>query len=273
MGTTLVAASLHPGVARAADDESAAVPVEAQEHYTAGREAYRAGLYGRALEAFERSLSLAPSPNTRLYIARTLRELGRWSEAEAQFRATAREAEERGGKYAPTREAADVELRDVQVRLARDPSRGRDDGGGAVTGRAPASPALAPAEPAAAPDLGGPADGASGLASIRPITWVSGGVAVAAAATFGILYGLAGDRYGYLEDHCRVVRSGACDDASSAGQSYETVGYVALGLAAAAAAVAVTTLLLPRTRAPRAGVASALAPPPPLVPGAWRIAF
>lgn len=213
----------------------------AQDLYTAGRESFHAALYGRALEDFERSLALSPSPNTRLYIARSLRELGRWNDAAEQYRATLREAEEKGPRYAATREAAEVELRDVEARLAR---------------KTPAvEPEVPP--PAAAPLLERPApvrlEGAP-TTGPRPttLTWITGGAAVAGFATSAVLYGLASDRYGYLEDNCRSLRDAACDDARSSGRRDETAAYVVLGVATALAAVSVVSFLTSSSPAPRA---------------------
>jgi tetratricopeptide (TPR) repeat protein len=231
----------------------------AQELYTAGRESFRAGLYGRALEDFERSLALVPSPNTRLYLARALRELGRWNEAAEQYRSTAREAEARGGKYTATRDAAEVELRDVQVRLDRGEPGAKQAAVAAVA--PPPVEKASQGEPvrtmpvASVPSSSGP----------TTMTWVSGGVAVAGVASFAVLYALAGERYGYLEDNCTRVRDAACDSARSTGKSEEIVAYVSLGVAAAAAAVAVISLV---TR-PRSNAAAGAA----RVMGPWRLTF
>lgn len=223
---------------------SSSSPSAAQDHYTAGRESYRLGLYGRALEEFERSLAMSPSPNTRLYIARSLRELGRWAEANDQYAATVREAEQRGGRYLATRDAATLELADVKVRLER---ANASDGAAPATApiasssspspsRAP-SPSLSPAPAPTASDTTSPHRGPSTL------TWVSGSVAVAGAASFAVLYGLAGNRFGYLEDNCARVRTPSCDDARTTGKTEEVAAYAALGVAVVAGAIAVYSLM------------------------------
>ena len=98
-------------------------------------------------------------------------------------------------------------------------------------------------------------------------TWISGGVAVAVAgvASFALFYGLAGGRYGYLQDHCSTARDAGCDDARTTGKTEELVAYVALGVAAAAAAAVVVSLVSPRSKASTASLARATGP--------WRLAF
>lgn len=202
----------------------------AQELYTAGRESYRIALYGRALEEFERSNALAPSPNARLYIARSLRELGRWSEAADQYRTTIREAEERGPKYTPTREAAEIELRDVEVRLARAPAPAAPEApSDPATAPPPALAHTPPPEPARAPHT-------------TTLTWIAGGAAIGTAAAGALLYGLASNHYSYLEDHCRTARDASCDDARTTGRREEVASYVVLGVATALAAVTVVSV-------------------------------
>jgi hypothetical protein len=237
-GTVLaLAIALSAPLAYADTTAPPAVTRAAQDLYTAGRESYHAALYGRALEEFERSLALASSPNTRLYIARSLRELGRWSEAAEQYRATVREAEEKGARYAATREAGQVELRDVEARLARATSPGETEP--PVPPPPPVKVEIsAPSVPVAASPEAAPARGP------RPtmLTWITGGAAVVGFAASGVLYGVASDRYSYLEDNCRSARNAACDDARTSGERDETVAYVFLGVATALAAVSVVSL-------------------------------
>lgn len=201
----------------------------AQQHYSTGRESYRAGLYGRALEEFERSYAATPSPNTHLYIARSLRELGRWTEAQEHYRQTIREAEERGAKYAAAREAAETELRDVEVRIERAEAKPTSE----AVATAPPPPAARVEAPSTEPRHGP-----------STVTWASGGVALVGLASFGVLYGLASDRYAYLEDHCTRTRDAACDDARTTGRTQEGAAYVALGVGVVAAAVTVISLVV-----------------------------
>jgi hypothetical protein len=293
------------GVARADDapapPHGAATQTAAQDHYTAGRESYRLGLYGRALEEFERSLDLAPSPNTRLYIARSLRELGRWAEANEQYAATVRDAEQRGGRYTATRDAASVELADVRVRLERanaGAGAGAKAGAGASAGAGAGAGAGANANAAgsangnanananggAGPNAAAPrsadasdasdataADGASSHRGPSTLTWVAGGVAVAGAASFAVLYGLSGSRFGYLEDNCAHVRTSSCDDARTTGKTEEVAAYAALGVAVVAGAITIYSLLrAPSTSTSTSARASARTRPAGTT---WPLAF
>lgn len=225
-------------VAVAASTASIAQADPAHDHYTVGRDSYRAGLYGRALEEFELSYEAAPSPNTQLYVARSLRELGRWAEAAEHFRATIREAEERGAKYAAAREAAQAELRDVEVRIERaEPPKVE------APPAAPAPPPVVDIRKEEPPS------------KVTTTTWVSGGVAIAGAAVSGLFYGLASNRYAYLEDHCTRTRDASCDDARGTGRTEEGAAYVALGVAVVAAGVAIVSFVISSTpdSKPRAG--------------------
>src|SRR5690349_20206805 len=70
--------------------------------------------YTGALEAATKAVELSGSPNARLYIARSLRELGRIAEAHAEMDRTLKEARDladaKDSKYAATRDAAAAEL-------------------------------------------------------------------------------------------------------------------------------------------------------------------
>jgi tetratricopeptide (TPR) repeat protein len=264
----IVAVAIATPVAARAEDAPAPAPATsasnaAQAHYTVGRESYRLALYGRALEAFERSLALAPSPNTRLYIARSLRELGRWAEASDQYAATVREAEQRGGRYLATRGAAN--------------GGPVGDAGNAGNAAADAAPSPGSAAPTDAHAPAGPAaDGEASHRGPTTLTWVSGGVAVAGAVTFTVLYGLAGNRFGYLQDNCARVRTSSCDDARTTGKTEEVVAYSALGVAVVAGALAVYSLVrspssAPSTSSSPSTAAGAAGPSPRKV--AWPLAF
>jgi hypothetical protein len=99
------ALGLAPDVAHAGTDSAA----RAQQSFQEGRALYQAGRHAEALESFRASLALHPSPNSRLYVARCLRELGRWLEAYTEFALAEREAAERATReirYLDTRDAA-----------------------------------------------------------------------------------------------------------------------------------------------------------------------
>lgn len=98
LGTAL-ALSLGTGTtARAAGVEPAkATPVQreqAQSRFLKGRELYKAKKYEDALVELNASLDIIASPNTRLYVGRCLRELGRTVAAYAELGRTAVEAKE-----------------------------------------------------------------------------------------------------------------------------------------------------------------------------------
>lgn len=93
----------------------------AQLRFTRGRELFGEEEYEEALAEFRESLSRVPSPNSRLYIARCLRELGRVGEATAEFMLTVAEARDRAStdpRFHRTAEAAQRELDEVREGVA-----------------------------------------------------------------------------------------------------------------------------------------------------------
>lgn len=93
----------------------------AQVRFASGRRHLDARNFPEALEDFRASLALFPSPNTRLYLARTLREAGRAGEAYREFVRTADEAEARAGaepRYAPTGPVARAEAQALLPSIA-----------------------------------------------------------------------------------------------------------------------------------------------------------
>ena len=76
--------------------------------------------YQAALTSFRASFAATPSPNSRLYIARCLREIGELSQSISEFQATADDAGRRArteARYAQTRDAARDELRDLNAHV------------------------------------------------------------------------------------------------------------------------------------------------------------
>jgi hypothetical protein len=125
--TVLALASLSVGAVcvapRAALAQQAAPRDEAaaRERYQRGRAAFERGQYADALEAFRASYAASDSPNTLLYIARSLRELGRAAEAYDAFARTADAASVRAAtepRYAPAAQAARDEGRALLPRVA-----------------------------------------------------------------------------------------------------------------------------------------------------------
>jgi hypothetical protein len=105
-----------PSFARA--DESG---VFAQQRYDRGLELYDQKKWEPALAEFRASYELLASPNSRLFIARCLRALGRLDEAAIELQETWREAATRAEtdkRYAPTRDAAKTELDALKPKIA-----------------------------------------------------------------------------------------------------------------------------------------------------------
>ncbi len=107
-----------PSVAAASSDPAAV----AQQHYRRGIELYQRRQFAEALDAFRSGQSQYPSPNIRLYIARSLRGLGRLDEAATEYDLAAREAADRAiqdPRYAPTQAAATEEQRALAPQIGR----------------------------------------------------------------------------------------------------------------------------------------------------------
>ncbi len=88
-----------------------------------GKKAYEAQDWSTALAAFQASFELLPSPNTRLYIARCFRQLGKFASAHTQYELAAREAKDRVAatgekRYAATVEAATKESAEVAGKVS-----------------------------------------------------------------------------------------------------------------------------------------------------------
>jgi hypothetical protein len=91
----------------------------ALKEFDAGRAAYERGAFAEALASFTASLQALPSPNTRLYIARCQRALGKIASAHTSFGLAAREAADRlnatGEKrFGATRETALAEAAELE---------------------------------------------------------------------------------------------------------------------------------------------------------------
>lgn len=107
---------LAPAVASATGvDPAQATPVQreqAQTRFMKGKAKYDTGDYKTALDEFKASLEIVQSPNTRLYVARSYREMGKLVEAYVEFGRTMVEAKEHAaadGRYAKAADAAQAE--------------------------------------------------------------------------------------------------------------------------------------------------------------------
>lgn len=90
----------------------------AQQTFEAGGKLYDGKRFQEALTAFRASYQIVASPNSRLMIARCLRELGKGAEAYREYEAVAAEARSRGGRYESTAKAADEERADLKAKIA-----------------------------------------------------------------------------------------------------------------------------------------------------------
>jgi tetratricopeptide (TPR) repeat protein len=87
-----------------------------------GRELFVANDFNGALTEFRAANQLVGSPNTRLYIARCLRELGQLGEAYIEFQRAAAEAADRSQsepRYAATRDAARQDMEALRPRIGQ----------------------------------------------------------------------------------------------------------------------------------------------------------
>ncbi len=110
-------------VLAAGADPANATPVQreqAQTHFLKGKASFDHNDLPGALEEFRASLEIVASPNARLYVARTLREMGRLVEAYAEFGRTAAEAKEKereDGRYGKAAEAALAERASITPQI------------------------------------------------------------------------------------------------------------------------------------------------------------
>lgn len=118
IGVGLSAPALAGGV-----DPGAATPVQreqAQARFLRGKQLFESRSYEPALVEFRASFGIVASPNTRLYVARSLRELGRIVEAYVEFGRTnveAREQASEDARYSKAGEAAAAERDALKQRL------------------------------------------------------------------------------------------------------------------------------------------------------------
>jgi hypothetical protein len=208
----------------------------AQKTFEAGDELYESGRYQEALTAFRASLDLVASPNSRLMVARCLRELGQLVQAEQEFATTVRDAEASGGRYAQTADAARAEREAVQKQIAELEA---------------AKPAEAPPPPAPSPEPSrevhtlefGTAERES--SSLRPYAYVSGAVGAVGLAGFGVFGAMSASRYSDLEEACPSGRCPGDKQADiDAGRRDQTIANVALVVGVVGVGVGVTLFVL-----------------------------
>ena len=116
-GASLVACAWPVGLARAQDAAG-----YAQQLFTSGTAHYAAREFAAALEDFRGALSLYASPNTRLYLGRTYRELGNLPLAIVELERASREAADRVAsdpRFERTRDVARTEAAELVARVGR----------------------------------------------------------------------------------------------------------------------------------------------------------
>jgi hypothetical protein len=95
----------------------------ALEAFKTAQTSYEDKNYEAALTAAKKAVDLSGSPNARLYVARSLRELGKLAEAHAEMERTLKEARDladaKDTKYAATRDAAAAELALLDQKVAK----------------------------------------------------------------------------------------------------------------------------------------------------------
>lgn len=106
-----------------ANAPSTTADTAALKKFEEGKKAYDEGLFAEALTSFQASLALLPSPNTRLYVARCQRAVGRIGSAYVSYNLAVREATDRlaaGEKrFKATKEAAAVEMAEIGPKVPR----------------------------------------------------------------------------------------------------------------------------------------------------------
>ena len=121
MGLSTTSWAPHSRAAGASLDEATKEQsLAAQKAFKAADVAYDAGHFAEALAGYRASYEVVESPNARLMIARSLRELGRLGEAYAEAKVTLAEAEAisvRQPRYAATAQAARVDLKALATRV------------------------------------------------------------------------------------------------------------------------------------------------------------
>ncbi|MDI1446452.1 tetratricopeptide repeat protein [Polyangium sp. 6x1] len=113
---------LGPSVAHAQAPAAAATPsaadvAEAKKKFESASTFFKSGKYAEALADFRASYAKVQSPNSHLYVARCLREMGKLVDAYLEFEKVTAEAQTAGEKYAQTGETARVERDELNPKI------------------------------------------------------------------------------------------------------------------------------------------------------------
>src|SRR5262249_7749069 len=89
-----------------------------REHFAAGQRLYNESKIHEALAEFRASYERVKSPNSHLYIARIMRELGQFGAAYDEYSLVIMESSGKGAKYAATKKAATEEQAALKDKVA-----------------------------------------------------------------------------------------------------------------------------------------------------------
>lgn len=188
---------LHPDLAMA-QGESAEQRRAAQKMFEAGDELYESGRYAEAVEAFRNSYQLVKSPNSRLMLARALRDQGQHEEAIREYEGTIQDAKDSGGRYPEALGAATAELEAISQQTTSTPPPTGESKSPETAATQPTPPPAPAPTPVAAPPQPPPEKSKAW----RTAAYVSGGVGVAGLAAFGVFALLNRSAYQDLKDSC-----------------------------------------------------------------------
>lgn len=252
--TSTTQATLASSPSSATEEERSA----AQKMFEAGDGLYESGRFEDAVGAFRNSHQLVASPNSRLMLARSLREAGHNEDACREFRGTIEDADASGGRYPEALQAAQSELRALEELIA-----GMKASTTATTPQASSRSTEATASERSGPVAEAPTpvakpEASSGSRTLRLAAWSSVGVGVVGLSAFGVFGYLDRKTYQQLDSRCS---NNLCPASSSneidLGRRYQLLANVGLG-AAAVGALAATTLFVLNARyssdAPRVAV-------------------
>jgi len=110
-----------PPAAQPAGAPSPETVKKATDAFKQGTSLFQQKKFALALDQFRTSYATVQSPNSALYVARCLVEMGQTKEAYAQFKKVIAEADARSKtepKYAPTRDSAKAELDELMAKVA-----------------------------------------------------------------------------------------------------------------------------------------------------------
>lgn len=228
----------------------------AQKLFEAGDALYESKRYEEAAQAFRQSHSLVKSPNSRLMLARSLREKGAFDEARIEFKGTIDDAVSSAGRYPEAQKAAAAELLAMDNVTSTAPTaterKPESQHPATVTPRSEVQP------PTAGPPTSSPKPPSS---TMRTAAWASVGVAAAGGIGFTVFGLLNRSAYRELQQTCN---SGECtSDPSSRkqeGQTYQLLTNVSLGVFCVGAAAATTLFLLSPTTTDKRSIALQVSP-------------